>query len=418
MNRNFWLFVAGRFISQLGWAIQEVALPLYVLDVTHSAKIMTLFVLADLIPSIITTPIAGVFGDRYDRKKIMVGFDLIRGVLLFLVIAFNFLTIRCLLVVQVIMAIMNAFFSAGTGAMYPDLVKPEELERANSIVMSASIISRLVGPAIGGFVYGFGGIKLAILMNAISFFGSGLFEIFIKYEWKTRNIEGFSDFVRDIKEGLKFIMSNSFISTLIGLVILLNALGAPFASIIYPYAMREILKFSSQQFGLVESAFMLGALIGNLIVGAFLGAKAGRYIFRLFLVNGAVELIFILIISPFLALPRNSAFMLLLVLGATMGMAGAMINVPLASKLQRAVPSEIRGRVFSTMEMLARIANPLSLVVVGPLVDTIGAWKTASFLWLGSGVVILYYWIFKGKELTSEEESKLVENFPGVPPED
>lgn len=107
----------------------------------------------------------------------MVGFDLARGLLLFGVIAFNFLGIYQLLTVQVVMAVMGAFFGAATSAMFPDLVEPDELERANSTVSSFTVVARLVGPALGGVIYALGGIKLAILINAVSFFGSGLFEV-------------------------------------------------------------------------------------------------------------------------------------------------------------------------------------------------------------------------------------------------
>ena len=77
LNRNFWLFAFGRFVSQLGWAVQDVALPLYVLDKTHSGSMTTAFILAEIIPSIIVMPFAGAIGDRYNRKHLMVSFDLI-----------------------------------------------------------------------------------------------------------------------------------------------------------------------------------------------------------------------------------------------------------------------------------------------------------------------------------------------------
>ncbi|MFA4662238.1 MFS transporter [Pyrococcus kukulkanii] len=405
LGRDFWLFAIGRFISQVGWAVQEVALPLYVLDVTHSAKIMTLFVLADLIPSLLTMPIAGVIGDRYNRKALMVGLDLARGALLFGVVAFNFLGIKELLAVQVVLAIMSSFFSAGTSAMYPDLVRQEDLERANSIVMSAGIVARLIGPALGGFIYAFGGIKLAILVNAVSFFGSGLFEVFIRYEWKSRKIENLSEVIEDLVEGIRFIRSNRYLMVLVTFALAMNAFGNPFGAVIWPYSLREVLKFSSQQFGIVESSFMLGALFGNLLIAAILGRKTGRHIFKLMLVNGMLLLPFIWIISPYSTIPRDIAFYVLIGMGIGMGMSNAMINVPINSNLQRAVPTEFRGRVFSALGVLANLTVPIGLVVVGPLIDHLGAWKVSALLWIGMGAVVLYYWLFHRDVLTNHEPS-------------
>ncbi len=223
----------------------------------------------------------------------MVWFDIARGILLFGVLAFNLLELHQLIVVQVIMAVMGTFFGSATSAMFPDLVEPDELERANSITASMNILARLIGPpALGGFIYAMGGIRLAILINAISFFGSGLFEILIKYEWKTRELESFSQVVEDLKEGISYLLSNRYLRTLMFFALFMIAFGQPFGAVLMPYSFREVLKFSSYQFGLLESAFMLGALAGNMLVGIKFGRKAGRYLFHALLLDGVMILLF------------------------------------------------------------------------------------------------------------------------------
>ncbi|AFL94294.1 major facilitator superfamily permease 1 [Thermococcus cleftensis] len=392
LGRNFWLFAIGRFISQLGWAVQEVALPLYVLDKTHSGGMMSLFVLADVIPSLIVMPFAGVVGDRYNRKRLMVWFDVLRGVLLFAVIAFNFLGIYQLLAIQVIMAVMGTFFGAATSAMFPDLVKPEELEKANSTVSSFSIIARLIGPALGGLIYAFGGIKIALFINATSFFGSGLFEAFIHYEWETREIESMGEVIRDIREGLAFLRSSRYLMVLMGFALFMNAVGQPFGAVIMPYAFREVLKFTSQQFGLLESFFMGGMLLGNLIVAVKLGKNAGRFFFKALAFNGTMILVFIWVISPWAGLSRDVAFMTLAGVGVLWGVSNAIINVPLNAKIQRAVPTELRSRVFSALALLINLSTPLGLVAVGPLLDRYAAWLVSLGIWIIQAVVVFYYW--------------------------
>ncbi|EEB73214.1 MFS transporter [Thermococcus sp. AM4] len=402
LGRNFWLFAIGRFISQLGWAVQDVALPLYVLDQTHSGSMMTLFILAEIIPSIIVMPFAGVVGDRYNRKWLMVGFDLLRGVLLFGVIALNFLGISQLLAVQVVMAILGSFFSAGTGAMFPDLVDKELLEKANSTVASLTIIARLLGPALGGLIYGIGGIKLAMLINAVSFFGSGLFEMLIRYEWKAKPIEGIGQVLSDIKEGVRFIFRHSYLKTLMTFAIFMGIFGAPFGAVLLPYAMREVLRFTSVQFGLMESFFMGGALLGNVLIAVKFGKKAGRFLFRAMFVNGIIMLVFIWLISPLAGLERREAFLLLSAVALLWGITEAFIDIPIQSKIQRAVPSEVRGRVFSALGILTRVATPLGLVLVGPLLNHCPAWLVTLGIWVGMAVVVIYYWI-KHREILINE---------------
>lgn len=403
LNRNFWLFAVGRFISQLGWAVQEVALPLYVLDQTHSGGMMTLFVLADIIPSLIIMPFAGVIGDRYNRKKLMVGFDLARGVLLFAVIAFNFLGIYQLLTIQVVMAAMGTFFGAATSAMFPDLVEPEELEKANSTVSSFSIIARLVGPALGGLIYAFGGIKLALLINAMSFFGSGLFEALIHYEWKTRELESARQVIEDIKEGIAFLRSSHYLMVLMFFALFMNALGQPFGAVIMPYSFREILKFSSQQFGLLESAFMGGMLLGNLLIAVKL-KRPGRLFFKALAFNGAMMLVFIWVVSPYAELATTVAFFTLAGVSILWGFSNALINVPLNAKIQRAIPTELRGRVFSALALLINLSAPLGLVVVGALMDRLPVWQISAVLWIMMGAVILHYYIKHRETLLREQK--------------
>ncbi|NJE31110.1 MFS transporter [Thermococcus sp. 18S1] len=404
LNRNFWLFAVGRFVSQLGWAVQDVALPLYVLDQTHSGGMMTLFVLAEMIPVLIVMPFAGVIGDRYNRKWLMVGFDLARGVLLFGVLAFHLLGIYQLLVVQVIMGTMSAFFGAATNAMFPDLVEPDELERANSIAGSSNILARLIGPALGGIIYAVGGIALALLINAVSFFGSGLFEVMIHYEWKTRELESASQVIKDIKEGLHFLLSNRYLMTIMTFALFMAALGQPFGAVVMPYAFREVLKFSSQQFGLLESFFMGGMLLGNLIIAVKVGRKAGRFLFIALFISGLMILAFMWVISPFANLNREQAFVALAAIGATWGAVEAFVNVPLNSKIQRAIPTELRGRVMSALIVLMNISGPLGLALIGPLLDRYPAWQVTFVLWLGMAVVVVYYWIRYSGVLLGEAE--------------
>ncbi|WP_148882173.1 MFS transporter [Thermococcus aciditolerans] len=404
LNRNFWLFAVGRFISQLGWAVQDVALPLHVLDQTHSGSMMTLFILAEMIPVLIIMPFAGVVGDRYNRKRLMVGFDLARGALLFGVIAFDLLGIYQLLVVQVIMASMGAFFSAGTGAMFPDLVEPDELEKANSTVSSFTILARLVGPALGGFIYAVGGIKLAILINAVSFFGSGLFEILIRYEWRTKELESFSQVIEDLKEGIGFLRSNRYLSTLMFFALFMIALGQPFGAVIMPYSYREVLKFSSYQFGLLQSAFMGGALIGNGLIAIKFGKKAGRYLFHTLLLDGVMILAFTWAISPLSGLGRNEAFFFLVGINILWGSIEAFIDVPINSKIQRAIPSELRGRVMSAMAVLMHLSSPLGLLAVGPLLDRFPAWEVTVAIWAGMAVVVAYFWARYREVLLKEQK--------------
>ena len=404
LGKNFWLFVIGRFVSQFGWAVQDVAIPLYVLDKTHSGSMMAIFVLAEMLPFAIL-PLAGVISDRYNRKNMMVAFDLGRGAILIGVVALGFLSVMQLLWVTIVLAFMGAFFSAATNAMFPELVPENELERANSMASTFNIVAMLIGPAFGGFLYGIGGIMLPVLINGLSFFGSGIFEIVIKYKARIKKITKASEMIKDLKDGLRFLKNSKYLVTLIGFAVFLNALGQPFASVLLPYSIREVLRFSSIQFGLLGSAFMGGAIAGNLLIAFRVVKNSGKYLFRSLDIAGVMLLILIWLISPFATFHGNVVFMILMGVSIVWGSSEAFLNVPINTKIQKAVPNEYRGRVLSVFVVLVNSLAPVGLVVVGPLLDSFPAWSVGLSMVVIMAIFVFYYWLKHKVELTQYEPS-------------
>ena len=151
-TKNFLLYVTGRLVSLIGTGVQDVALPLFILDLTGSRAMMGTFMIISMVPRLILYPIAGVFGDRVNRKWIMVWMDFGRGaviLILALLATKNLITIPVLFAAQFLVSIMNALFGPATMAMLPDIVEEEELTRGNSIVGSVNSLSMIIGPALG-----------------------------------------------------------------------------------------------------------------------------------------------------------------------------------------------------------------------------------------------------------------------------
>ncbi|NJE84446.1 MFS transporter [Thermococcus sp. CX2] len=391
-NRNFWLFAVGRFISQLGWAVQDVALPLYVLDQTHSGAMMSVFIIAEIVPRVILSPIAGVIGDRYNRKAMMVWFDILRGALLFGVIAFSLLDLRSLLAVQVLMSIMGTFFSAGTGAMYPDLVPEEELASANSLLQTFGVVARIAGPVLGGIIYAFGGIRLAILINAVSFFGSGLFEAFIEYHWEKKPLGALGQILGDMKEGFAFLRSSRFLKVILSYALLINFLLNPIFMVLLPYVYRVQLEFSAQWFGLLETAFMVGMLLGNVLIMAKLRNMVEGLLFHSLFVQMGLTILQAILISPFVGFDAKILFQIFIALNVLWGIFNALINIPIMTKIQKAIPSELRGRVFSVFDLLIGGMMPVGMAIVGGALERFEAWEIMLVAWaLWTGVTVYYF---------------------------
>ena len=394
LGRNYWLYTTGRWISQAGWVVQDVAVPLYVLDKTESGAMMSAFVVAELIPRLLINPIAGVIGDRYNRKRLMYGLDIARGILLFGVLAFSLLGIRELLAVQVLMSILGAFFSAGISGMFPDLVRKEQLAQANSILRSGGQVLRIVGPILGGVIYALGGIRLAILINAVSFFGSGLFEMLIEYRWETRKISSPREVWEDMIEGFRFIRTSEGLLILVSLSVILNTLLNPVFAVVLPYLARVTLGLSSVKFGSLETALTAGALTGNLlIVGKLKEHSEGVFFKAAFL---QLSMMFFLILAAYPTF-RGIAYPILIVTFVLFGFFNTLVNVPLFTKLQKAVPNEVRSRFFTAFDTAVMATTPLGMALIGPLLNAVLVYELVGILTTASFVIAFSYYLRFGE---------------------
>ena len=112
-NKNFNLYLFGKFISLIGSGIQNIALPLYVIKMTESGKIMGLFSVITMIPVLILTPFSGVIGDRLNRKAIMISMDFFRGLLILIMssLSFNgFMNIYIILFFQIFISMEDRVY--------------------------------------------------------------------------------------------------------------------------------------------------------------------------------------------------------------------------------------------------------------------------------------------------------------------
>ncbi|MBU6997866.1 MAG: MFS transporter [Theionarchaea archaeon] len=397
--RNFWLFSVGRLVSLIGTGVQDVALPLFILDLTGSGAMMGTFMIMTVAPRLVMVPLAGVIGDRVNRKKIMVWTDFGRGVLILGLAGLaydNRITIPLLFGAQLLTSVMNALFGPATSAMLPDIVEVEDLTRANSILGAVNSVSFIIGPALGGIIYAIGGIEIAFLINGVSFLGSGISEMFIRYSQKTERFTGLHEVASDLREGLSFVKARHGLLIMLMIALVLNFLMSPLFSVVIPYVMRVIIKFASEQFGMLETSFMGGTLLGNVIIGAFLAKTKVRKMLNMgLLAESLVMVAFALIVFPqVLYLLGYASWLCFFVLFCTfvlMGLFNALINTPLMVELQKMTPTAFRARVFSVIELAAQAVVPLGFGVVGFLLDLIPAHWIVMILSVAQIGVVVYF---------------------------
>jgi len=128
------------------------------------------------------------------------------------------------------------------------------------------------------------------------------------------------------------------------------------------------------------------------VIAIKLGRAAGRYIFHSLALNGAVLLFFVWLISPGSLIYGYMAFITMAGASILWGSSESFLNVPINSKIQRAVPNEYMGRVLSLLVVLVNAVTPVGVVVVGPLIDMLSAWVVALAMWFLMLLVVIYYY--------------------------
>src|SRR5712692_1752341 len=150
-QRNFALLWFGQLISLIGDWVLFIALPFYVYELTGSTLATGVMFIAQLLPRLLLGSVAGVFVDRWDRKRIMIIADVLRGfVLLLLLVVRSPEWLWAVYLVAFVQSAIGQFFIPAKSAIIPLLVGEQDLIEANSLNAVSDSLTRPIGPALGG----------------------------------------------------------------------------------------------------------------------------------------------------------------------------------------------------------------------------------------------------------------------------
>jgi len=383
----------GRLVSMFGTGVQGIAVPLYILEVTGRASMMGLFSMSALIPALIMAPVAGVVGDRFNRKVILLITDIIRFVLIGMlaVLAYTkFLLLWVLFVVQVFVSMSDSLFNSSSEGILPDLVHDTHLHKANAAKSSMDAISLILGPVTGGVIFGMVGIFPVFVINACSFALSGFLEYFIQYEKTTSDNEKLtvSNFFQKINSTLQFIWKRQSIRVFFMMGMILYFLFYPLFDVVFPYIVKKTIGFSSTQLGLFFAFLMGGVLFGNIITSRLFIAKGAK---KLMQSGIGFETFLIMVIGtttiPFMQkLLGGASFRFLVLLCILLFFTGfftAWVLIPVQVNLQKMVPNHMRSKFYSMLSFFSQAAVPAGAVIYGFLLDN----TESHFIIFGVGIL-------------------------------
>jgi MFS family permease len=168
-KRDFTLLWIGQFISTMGTALVSVAASILVYEVTGSALSVGLMLMATALPSLFVGLIAGVFVDRYDRKRIMLAAELVRAVILLCVPLLLPFSIVWLYIMVALASAVGQFYDPAHESVLPEIASDQELAAANSLMTISTIGSSTFGFAAAGLIASRYSINWAFYLDALSF---------------------------------------------------------------------------------------------------------------------------------------------------------------------------------------------------------------------------------------------------------
>ena len=372
LNRSFVSVIFAQIASLFGDAVLRFALPLYVLNQTGSAALMGAVSACAWIPYIVLTPIGGVAADRVNKRRIMAALDILLATTCAAFLAIDLVGL-CICALIVLYAAQSVYQPTVQAAV-PFIVPRDGIVRATAVVSQISALSGLVGPVLGGLLFGLFGIEPVVLVSGVAFAVSAVLIVTVvripRDAIERSGVGVVRTVANDIAESFAFLRhERTVILKVIFLVAGINVTLTAFILIGAPVVITQILGLPNQYMGFAEGALALGGLAGGISVGVFAGRlRLSRA--PLFLLVAALGLLPIAVVLG-VQMDAMAAYGLV-VAGLFVSMACAtMFSIQAISFVQLETPGHLVGTVIALTMSLANCAQPVGQLIYGGLFDAL-----------------------------------------------
>ncbi len=402
-NRSFMLLMAARFVSQIGDRIHFFALTWYILNKIGTGSAVGTIMIFATAPSVIMGPFTGVLADRFDRRKIMIAMDSTRAVI---AVVLGYLVMQdqaplwSLYLGTGLLAVCSAMYFPTGAAMFPNLVEDSQLLKANSLNSLLSSLAMIIGPVIGGILFGLVGTEGAFAVNGTTFIFSAVCEVFIVAPRLVRHAEvKMQDFKSNLIEGFKFVYRTKALLAMLLFGLVVNFFFFPVQDVIQPVIVKNIINLGAEDYGRIIAFFPGGLLISTLLI-QILPQPKKKYKFMLwsmFSQSMGLILIALPILPTFISsIAPERYFYLYCGITLIRGLAFGFTNVPMAVVNQKLIPDEFRGRVYALQGTFYQGLMPISMGMAGFMVDAVPAYAICIFAGIAMGAACLMMFKVEG----------------------
>lgn len=384
-QRNFGIIWCSQLISQIGDGVTKLALLWFVYAVTGSALQTTFIGIMQTLPPIVLGPFIGVFIDRFPKKIILIGTDLIRALVIGVIpclVSYEAFTVEFLYVLVFCNAIATSLFAPALFASIPFIVEKSSLTAANALLQSTMSLGVIFGPLLSGLGIALSSSQEVLCINVLTYIGSAVLLLFVSipevtHPAKTLKISIMS-YVKDLQEGVQFtFFRQPIILPLILTAGLYSFVMSAFHTLL-PVFGRNMLKFGPVEVGYITSGVGVGLFLASLFLSKVnLGAQWQRI--RLLATTSLMAALALWAFTETTALP----FSLLIVI--VIGMGSGVLTPIEWGIIQEISPPQLIGRVLALYGTLAMLAAIGGMTTFGWVMEQFGETLTL----LGMGVVLL-----------------------------
>ena len=357
-NRSFSLMWVGQLVSTFGDALTQLAAGILVYRLTGSTLSVGLMLAVTSLPSLLFGLFAGVYVDRYDRKKILVVSSFLQAGLVALIPLLLPYGVAWLYILVALASTVRQFFLPAHDSVLPEVADDEALEAANAMMSISSSASMVLGFAAAGLLASRFDLRLVFLLDALTFVVAGLCLLGITVLKHAPNEEeSVRTVLGDMRTGMGYLFGSPMLRSVLfvgmgfGLTMgIFNTLGLPFV-------LSELRGGSELVFGIQEGVMSGGFVLGSMVMASFATKLQARgWLVLSFMGMGAASLVYAF----------GNSVPLAIVLSGIVGLFNAPL-VAIKAVFQRKTPPELRGRVIG-----AYYVGLDALVVLGLFVGGLG----------------------------------------------
>lgn len=363
-NKDFILLLQGNAVSSIGDLMYSVAIGYWVYQQTGSNALMGIMSSISLFVTMFLSPLCGSIVDKCNRKWLIVGIDLMQGLLMLgvgILAWTNTLSVPFVLLAALLASFGGVFYSPAVSTLMLDIIPRNDLVQGQSIQSGIVSLINLVGTGFSGAMVAFLGVPLIVVINGVSNLYSAVTELFVHVPRTVQQgtqvtVKGV---MKDMKSAVQTIFSDDCLRLFVPCALLLNLLAGGQTTLMLPFCLEK--GFSVDMYGYLMSVMTAGSLLCVLILGIVKLSPKARF--------WTMTLSFSFFILFCLATFFSTQFIPMCVFAFLASLTNAAGNAVFNAAMMLALPEKNRSAILGFVQSACCGGTALSAVIYGVLGD-------------------------------------------------